>query len=91
MKTVTKADLYNILKLTNRRRLYYRSNPIYDKLLTLIAPYAEKGISNVEEELDFCGSMEELLDSKGKLDADGRVTVVNAIYDALEFPHFWKG
>jgi len=57
----------------------------------MIAPYAEKGISNVDDELDFCSEIEEALDTGGMKNADERVSVTSMIYDALEFPHFWEG
>jgi hypothetical protein len=91
MKTLEKADLQTILEKTSAERLHLDRDTLCDKLLSIIAPYTEKGIADVEAELDFCGVIEEALDSGGIGDADERVAVGNAIYDALGFPHFWKG
>ena len=93
MKGITKAGLQKILKTTGIKSYPYRRGVLCDKLLVIIAPYAEKGIHDVEGELDFCGTIEEALDSGSKemLNTDERVAVCGLIYDALEFPHFWEG
>jgi hypothetical protein len=91
MKTITKVDVQTFLKTTEMRRFHYRRDKLCDKLITMIAPYAEKGISNVDDELDFCSEIEEAFDSGGVKSADERVSVTNMIYDALEFPHLWEG
>jgi len=93
MKTLAKADLQTFLKTTAFGRTHYRArrNALCDKLLAIIAPYSEKGIADADAELDFCGTIEEALDSAGIMNADERVAVCGMIYDALEFPHFWEG
>jgi len=91
MKTITKNDLHTFLKTTTMRRFHNRRNALCETLLTIIEPYAEKGISNVDEELDFCSTIEEALDAGMMLNAEQRVAVTCLIYDALEFQSFWQG
>lgn len=54
-------------------------------------PYLESGIHNVEEELDYCGEIEVILDEGRIRSAEARSDALNKIYDAAGFQHFWNG
>lgn len=56
-----------------------------------IAPYMKEGISTEQEELDFCGMLDIILDEGGLTNQNARAETLNRIYDATSFPHICKG
>ena len=59
---------------------------IYEAVL----PYQQKGIHNEQDELDFSGEIEVLLDEGGVLTANARVQIMSKIYDAAGFARYWE-
>jgi hypothetical protein len=68
-----------------------RRKKLVERLFSEIEPYLSKGISTVEEELDFCSFVEMILDEGGVEGPNARVDIMGQIYDAIGFTHFWKG
>ena len=64
---------------------------LVERLFKEIEPYLSKGITSVEDELDFCSLVELVLDESGVQGVDARVDTMGQIYDAIGFTHFWKG
>ena len=55
-----------------------------------VLPYLQKGIHNDQDELDFCGEIDLMLDEGGVVNVDARVQIMNQIYDAAGFPRYWE-
>lgn len=53
--------------------------------------YFSNGIASEKEELDFCGIISLAIDEATRLKPDLQAELLNQIYNAAKFPHFWNG
>ncbi len=77
------------------RAIPLREAHTHEKLLERILKDGERyftnGITSEEDELDFCGIISMALDEATLLNADLQTELLNEIYNAAGFQHFWKG
>lgn len=94
MNIEIKQKVENVLQTVRicRGRGHSRA-AILDKILKSGEPYFSNGISSVDDELDFCQSVSVALDECSYLNMsyDARIELLNRIYDAVGFPHYWEG
>ena len=90
-KTISKEEIQKYLKGVGMKYQSETRKKMVENLYNAIMPYLDKGIANADAELDFCSTLEMILDESRLLNADERVKVAGQIYDHLGFTNFWKG
>ena len=90
-KTISKEEIKKFLGGVGMKYQSKARRKLVENLHSAIMPYIGKGIADADDELDFCSTLEMILDDGGMINPNERVKVAGQIYDHLGFTHFWKG
>lgn len=88
-EVIERIHIWSILKAAPMRAS--ASKRAANSLCEIINRRIEQGVSNVEDELDFCEELDFLLEHEGLRNIAIRIETVNRLYDLCGFEHFWLG
>ena len=86
---IERVHIWSILKTAPMRANAAKraANSLYE----IINRRIEQGVSDVEDELDFCEELDFLLEHEELGNISTRIEAVNRLYDLCGFEHFWLG